>query len=250
MMSVREAAWSRSDGAARRLAGTDVRRVANVAGRHVEPTQQPKHPLTHVAVHRVEPNRRIARPKVAAPTTQDRIQHSDDFPDVFITAQRRRWVSRGSWLGSLALPGRWSAEQITSPFEVGAYDLPRPNSPLVSWSDAVAHVANPKSPESERFCRRCRQPPCCYAPAATPPCAAMTKAGPFNRLSRLRYHEPLGLLPDTVPSIGFMGAASARRGPPGRVPPVPPNCVRMPSSVPRGRPAPLRNSGAVCCLLP
>src|SRR5262249_27475156 len=43
---------------------------------------------------------------------------------------------------------------------------------------------------------------------------------PFDRPPR--YYEPLGLPPDTPPfRLRLIGAANARRGPPGRVSPVP-----------------------------
>src|SRR5580698_5117449 len=91
-------------------------------------------------------------------------------------------------------------------------------------------------------------------PSRLPPYAGTTKAGPLPSSSlidwRPRYYEPLGLPPSTIPlHHRFIGTAFARRGPPGRVSPVPhQTVVHVPSSVPRGRPAPLRSRG--CSLLP
>ena len=59
---------------------------------------------------------------------------------------------------------------------------------------------------------------------------------------RLRYYEPLGLPPGTIPfRHRLIGTAFARRGPPGRVSPVPYlHCSACRPPVPRGRPASLR----------
>ena len=58
------------------------------------------------------------------------------------------------------------------------------------------------------------------------------------------HYEPLGLPPSTIPfRHRLIGTAFARRGPPGRVSPVPYQAVvHVPSSIPRGRPASLRSS--------
>src|SRR5206468_10950027 len=44
--------------------------------------QQPHQPLSHVAIHRVELARRIARFEVVAPATQNRVEFSDHFSDI------------------------------------------------------------------------------------------------------------------------------------------------------------------------
>lgn len=63
-------------------------------------------------------------------------------------------------------------------------------------------------------------------PLRLPPYTDMTKAGflPSDGLldRRHRYYEPLGLPPSTIPlHHRLIGNAFARRGPPGRVSPVP-----------------------------
>ena len=63
-------------------------------------------------------------------------------------------------------------------------------------------------------------------PLRLPPDADTTKAGslPSSELlaRRQQYYEPLGLPPSTIPfRRRLIGTASARRGPPGRVSPVP-----------------------------
>ena len=63
-------------------------------------------------------------------------------------------------------------------------------------------------------------------PLRLPPYACTTKAGslPSSGLvdRRQRYHEPLGLPPSTIPlRHRLIGTAFVRRGPPGRVSPVP-----------------------------
>ena len=66
-------------------------------------------------------------------------------------------------------------------------------------------------------------------PLRLPPDSGTTKAGSlpstgFHR--RLRYYEPLGLPPGTVPfRHRLIGTATAQRGPPGRVSPVPHQAV-------------------------
>src|SRR6476469_2111429 len=63
-------------------------------------------------------------------------------------------------------------------------------------------------------------------PLRLPPYVGTTKAGslPSSGLlgRRPRYYEPLGLPPSTIPfRHRLIGIAFARRGPPGRVSPVP-----------------------------
>src|SRR3954471_571495 len=91
-------------------------------------------------------------------------------------------------------------------------------------------------------------------PLRLPPSADTTKAGslPSSGLvgRRQRYYEPLGLPPSTIPfRHRLIGTAFARRGPPGRVSPVPYQAiVHVPSSIPRGV---LHRSGPHgCSLLP
>jgi len=85
-------------------------------------------------------------------------------------------------------------------------------------------------------------------PSRLPPYTSVTKAGslPSSGLvdRRQRYYEPLGLPPSTIPfRHRLIRIAFARRGPPGRVSPVPYQAVvHVPSSIPRGRPASLRSS--------
>ena len=71
---------------------------------------------------------------------------------------------------------------------------------------------------------------------------------PFGR--RQRYYEPLGLPPSTVPfRHRLIGTAFARRGPPGRVSPVPYQAVwTCPPPYPVGVLHPFRVQDAVCCL--
>src|SRR5947209_849450 len=85
--------------------------------------QQPKQALTHVAIHFVELIRRMARPEVAAPAAQDRIQHPDHFPDVLHPGPTPPFGEVVD-LGAECLHRSWRrpAEQVTPPLEVGAYD--------------------------------------------------------------------------------------------------------------------------------
>ena len=71
---------------------------------------------------------------------------------------------------------------------------------------------------------------------------------PFDR--RHRYYEPLGLPPSTIPfRLRLIGIAFARRGPPGRVSPVPYQAVwTCPPPYPVGVLHPFRFQDAVCCL--
>src|SRR3954470_20476908 len=63
-------------------------------------------------------------------------------------------------------------------------------------------------------------------PSRLPPYTSTTKAGPLPSFGlvgrRQQYYEPLGLPPSTIPlRHRLIGTAFARRGPPGRVSPVP-----------------------------
>jgi hypothetical protein len=91
-------------------------------------------------------------------------------------------------------------------------------------------------------------------PSRLPPYARMTKAGslPSSGLlgRRRQYYEPLGLPPSTIPlRHRLIGTAFARRGPPGRVSPVPYQAVlTCPPPYPAGV---LHRSGPHgCSLLP
>src|SRR4051812_6363043 len=70
---------------------------------------------------------------------------------------------------------------------------------------------------------------------------------PFDR--RQRYYEPLGLPPSTIPlRHRLIGTAFVRRGPPGRISPVPHQAVlTCPPPYPVGV---LHPSGRRCSLLP
>jgi hypothetical protein len=87
-----------------------------------------------------------------------------------------------------------------------------------------------------------------------PPYAGTTKAGSLPSTGlvgrRQRYYEPLGLPPSTIPlRHRLIGTAFARRGPPGRVSPVPYQAVlTCPPPYPVGVLHPFRFSG--CSLLP
>jgi hypothetical protein len=91
-------------------------------------------------------------------------------------------------------------------------------------------------------------------PLRLPPYSGTTKAGSlpssglFNR--RQRYYEPLGLPPGTTPlRHRLIGIACARRGPPGRVSPVPCQAVlACPPPYPVGVLHPSGSNG--CSLLP
>jgi hypothetical protein len=91
-------------------------------------------------------------------------------------------------------------------------------------------------------------------PLRLPPYADTTKAGslPSSGLfdQRRQYYEPLGLPPSTVPlRHRLIGTAFARRGPPGRVSPVPYQAVlTCPPPYPVGVLHPFRLQDAVCCL--
>ena len=91
------------------------------------------------------------------------------------------------------------------------------------------------------------------------PCAYLrysgtTKAGSLPSSSllgqRCRYYEPLGLPPSTIPfRLRLIGTAFARRGPPGRVSPVPYQAVlTCPPPYPVGVLHPSGSRG--CSLLP
>ena len=96
--------------------------------------------------------------------------------------------------------------------------------------------------------------PCGHALTLTPVCRRDQSRAPFlgrgSGPRRPRYYEPLGLPPGTSPfRLRLIGAAFARRGPPGRVSPVP--CwtvVACPSLYPGGVLHPV--SGVGCSLLP
>src|SRR5687768_8374337 len=91
-------------------------------------------------------------------------------------------------------------------------------------------------------------------PLRLPPYADVTKAGflPSGGLfdRRHRYYEPLGLPPSTTPlHHRLIGIAFARRGPPGRVSPVPYQAVwTCPPPYPVGVLHPSGSHG--CSLLP
>lgn len=91
-------------------------------------------------------------------------------------------------------------------------------------------------------------------PLRLPPYSGTTKAGllPSSGLvgRRRRYYEPLGLPPSTVPlRHRLIGTAFARRGPPGRVSPVPYQAVpTCPPPYPVGVLHPSGSRG--CSLLP
>ena len=91
-------------------------------------------------------------------------------------------------------------------------------------------------------------------PLRLPPFADTTKAGslPSSGLvgRRQRYYEPLGLPPGTIPlRRRLIGTACVRRGPPGRVSPVPYQAVSTcPPLYPVGVLHPFRLQDAVCCL--
>jgi hypothetical protein len=91
-------------------------------------------------------------------------------------------------------------------------------------------------------------------PLRLPPYADTTKAGslPSSGLvgRHQRYYEPLGLPPGTIPfRRRLIGTAFVRRGPPGRVSPVPYQAVlTCPPPYPVGVLHPFRLQDAVCCL--
>ena len=91
-------------------------------------------------------------------------------------------------------------------------------------------------------------------PSRLPPYTGTTKAGslPSSGLldRRRRYYEPLGLPPSTIPfRHRLIGTAFARRGPPGRVSPVPYQAVlTCPPPYPVGVLHPSGSHG--CSLLP
>jgi len=91
-------------------------------------------------------------------------------------------------------------------------------------------------------------------PSRLPPYTGTTKAGSLSssRLldGRLRYYEPLGLPPGTIPlRHRLIGTACTRRGPPGRVSPVPYQAVwACPPPYPVGVLHPSGSGG--CSLLP
>ena len=91
-------------------------------------------------------------------------------------------------------------------------------------------------------------------PSRLPPYTGTTKAGslPSSGLvdRRQRYYEPLGLPPSTIPfRHRLIGTAFARRGPPGRVSPVPYQAVfTCPPPYPVGVLHPSGSHG--CSLLP
>ena len=91
-------------------------------------------------------------------------------------------------------------------------------------------------------------------PLRLPPYTGTTKAGslPSSGLvdRRHRYYEPLGLPPSTIPfRHRLIGTAFARRGPPGRVSPVPYQAVlTCPPPYPVGVLHPSGLTDAVCCL--
>ena len=91
-------------------------------------------------------------------------------------------------------------------------------------------------------------------PLRLPPYADTTKAGSLPSTSlvgrRQQYYEPLGLPPSTFPlRHRLIGTAFARRGPPGRVSPVPYQAVLACSPpYPVGVLHPFRFQDAVCCL--
>jgi hypothetical protein len=90
-------------------------------------------------------------------------------------------------------------------------------------------------------------------PSRLPPVPSVIEAGPLpsSRFRGLhRYYEPLGLPPGTAPfHHRLIGAAFARRGPPGRASSVPrPTVSTCPPPYPGDVQRPLRFSSAVCCL--
>lgn len=90
-------------------------------------------------------------------------------------------------------------------------------------------------------------------PSHLPPVPSVIEAGPLpsSRVHGLhRYYEPLGLPPGTTPfHLRLIGAAFARRGPPGRASPVPRRTFSTcPPPYPGGVHRPLRYSDDVCCL--
>ena len=90
-------------------------------------------------------------------------------------------------------------------------------------------------------------------PSHLPPVPSVIEAGPLpsGRVHGLhRYYEPLGLPPGTTPfRLRLIGAAFARRGPPGRASPVPRQTFSTcPPLYPGGVHRPLRYKDDVCCL--